>query len=223
MKKIKVQFILLTLLIATTSFTPRKVKILIIGDSISNGYTPFVQKELANVAEVSDNPGNGKHTKNGLHKVVSWIGEEEWDIIHFNWGLWDLCYRHPKSKVQGRRDKINGTITFNPEDYENQLDAIVKLMREKSDAELIFMTTTYVPKQEAGRFAKDAKKYNKIARRVMKANGVKINDIYKTSKRIHKKFGKGNDDVHYTPAGYEALGQHVSNFLQKKADTHLGN
>ena len=63
MKKIKVQFILLTLLIATTSFTPRKVKILIIGDSISNGYTPFVQKELANVAEVSDNPGNGKHTK----------------------------------------------------------------------------------------------------------------------------------------------------------------
>ena len=70
---------------------------------------------------------------------------------------------------------------------------------------------------------KDAKKYNKIARRVMKANGVKINDMYKTSKRIHKKLGKGNDDVHYTPAGYEALGQHISDFLQKKADTHLGN
>ena len=223
MKKIKVQLILLALLIATTSFTPRKVKILIIGDSISNGYTPFVQKELANVADVIDNPGNGKHTGNGLKKIASWIGEKKWDIIHFNWGLWDLCYRHPTSKVQGKRDKINGTITFNQEDYESQLDALVKLMREKSDAELIFMTTTYVPKQEAGRFAKDAKKYNKIARRVMKANGVKINDIYKKSKRIHKKFGKGNDDVHYTSAGYEALGQHVSKFLQKKADTRLGN
>ena len=223
MKKIKAQLILLTLLIATTSFTPRKVKILIIGDSISIGYTPFVQKELVNVADVIDNPGNGKDTGNGLKKVASWIGEEEWDIIHFNWGLWDLCYRHPESKTQGERDKINGTITFNQEDYENQLDAIVKLMREKSDAELIFMTTTYVPKQEAGRFTKDAKKYNKIARRVMKANGVKVNCIYKASKKVHKKFGKGEGDVHYTPAGYDALGKHISNFLRKKADTHLGN
>ena len=94
-------------------------------------------------------------------------------------------------------------------------------MREKSDAELIFVTTTYVPKKEAGRFTKDVKKYNKIACRVMKANGVKVNCIYKASKKNHKKFGKGEGDVHYTPAGSEALGKHISNFLRKKADTRL--
>ena len=191
-------------------------KILIIDDSISLGYTPFVQKNLENIAEVVHNPGNAKHTGYGLDSIASWLDNDKWDIIHFNWGLWDLCYRHPDSKVQGRRDKINGSITFEPVEYEKQLDAIVKIMREKSDAELIFVTTTYVPTAEAGRFAKDAKKYNKIARRVMKANGVKINDIYKVSKGIHMEYGMGNDDVHYTQEGYKELGLYISDFLKNE-------
>lgn len=216
MKNIKAVIFLLVLLFSITSFTHKKAKILIVGDSISIGYTPFVQEQLVNRADVFHNPGNAKHTAYGLENISSWIQDGEWDIIQFNWGLWDLCYRHPESKTQGQRDKVNGTITFNREDYESQLEAIVKLMQEKSDAKLIFVTTTYVPRHEAGRFKKDAKKYNRIARRVMKRNGVIINDIYKASKRIHKEYGKGNDDVHYTLAGYEALGQHILDFLKQE-------
>ena len=50
----------------------------------------------------------------------------------------------------------------------------------------------------------------------MEAHGVAINDIYNKSKRIHRKYGKGNDDVHYTKEGYEKLGKHITRFLKKK-------
>lgn len=208
--------VLALLLMASTAFQQKKSKILIIGDSISIGYTPFVQKNLENVAEVIHNPGNGKHTGNGLEKVEDWIGETDWNIIQFNWGLWDLCYRHPDSKVQGNRDKVNGDITFTIEEYEHNLDTLVKLIKEKSDAKLIFVTTTYVPENEAGRYVEDAIRYNEVAKSIMETHGVVIHDIYKKSRRIHRKCGKGNDDVHYTKQGYEKLGMAITKFLRKR-------
>ncbi|WP_406684721.1 SGNH/GDSL hydrolase family protein [Seonamhaeicola sp. MEBiC1930] len=215
MKNLRVSFVVLVLVVALLSFKQPKPKVLIIGDSISNGYTPFVKEELKDMAEVHHNPGNAKHTGNGLKYIESWLADGDWDIIHFNWGLWDLCYRHPDSKVQGKRDKVNGTITFSPEEYENNLEALVKLIKRHSDAELIFATTTYVPEKEAGRFQEDAITYNGIAKKIMKANGVKINDVFEASKVIHADFGIGNDDVHYTKKGYELLGEHISEFLKQ--------
>ena len=89
-------------------------------------------------------------------------------------------------------------------------------MKRVSDAKVVFVTTSYVPKNEAGRFKKDAQKYNKVAKRIMKKYGIKVNDIYKKSKVIHKKFWKGDDDVHYNKKGYKALGEIISNFLSKE-------
>ena len=209
---------LILLLVATTAFKPMKAKILIIGDSISLGYMPFVQKNLETIAEVSHNPGNGKHTGNGIANVEAWIGETDWNIISFNWGLWDLCYRHPDSKVQGNRDKINGNITFSIDEYEHNLDSLVKLIRKRTEAELIFVTTTYVPENEAGRYTEDAVKYNSVAKKIMKANNVRVNDIYEKSRSIHHRYGKGDDDVHYTKQGYERLGMEISDFLKRELE-----
>jgi hypothetical protein len=196
-----------------TSFSEKKPKILIIGDSISIGYTPFVVNYFSERAIVKHNPGNAQHTATGLNKVKEWIGDEDWDVIQFNWGLWDLCYRDPNSKVQGSRDKVNGKITYSLEDYERNLERIVKSIQEASSAQLIFVTTSYVPEHEAGRFLKDAQKYNKVAKRIMKKYNVTVNDIYKRSKSIHKEFGKGTDDVHYIEKGYEKLSVEISDFL----------
>ncbi len=197
-------------------FTQKQPKVLIIGDSISLGYTPFVKKTLENKAIVAHNKGNAQHSGYGLENVETWIQEDDYDIIQFNWGLWDLCYRHPDSKVQGNRDKINGGITFSLEEYGQNLEAIVKLIKEKTNAKLIFVTTSYVPKEEEGRFEKDAPEYNKVALKVMEKYGVQVNDIYKKSKAIHKKYGQGNNDVHYTKEGYEELGKVISAFLMKE-------
>ncbi len=196
-----------------TSFSAKKPKILIIGDSISIGYTPFVKKHFSENAIVGHNPGNAQHTGTGLEKVKEWIGEEDWDIIQFNWGLWDLCYRDPNSKVQGSRDKVNGKITFTLEEYENNLERIIQSIRQVSNAKLIFVTTSYIPEHEAGRFQNDAQKYNKVSKRVMSKYNIIVNDIYKKSKAIHKGYGKGTDDVHYTEQGYKKLGKEISDFL----------
>ena len=218
MSKIKAKLLLLFIVITILGCQQDKAKILIIGDSISIGYTPFVQENLENIADVSHNPGNAKHTGVGIDSVETWIGNTDWDIIHFNWGLWDLCYRHPESEVYGNRDKINGKITFSLDEYGKNLDLIIKIIRKKSDAELVFVTTTYVPVDEAGRYKEDAIKYNDIAKKVMKANEVKINDIYEESISIHNKYGKGNDDVHYKKEGSEELGKLISKFLKQEIE-----
>ncbi len=213
MKKI---FILIVLVFILTSFQKDKTKILIVGDSISIGYTPYVQESLKDEAIVRHNPGNAQHTGKGLKNIENWIGAENWDIIQFNWGLWDLCYRNPDSKVQGKRDKISGEITFSLAAYKINLETIVKKIKQKTNAKLIFVTTSYVPTQEAGRHLEDALKYNIVATEVMEENGIVINDIYKVSKKIHQKYGIGNDDVHYTSKGYEELSKYITDFLIKE-------
>ena len=197
----------------SSGFYAKKQKILIIGDSISLGYTPFVKENLSEWAMVEHNPGNAQHTGTGLERIDAWIGDTQWDIIQFNWGLWDLCYRHPNAKAYGNRDKINGVVTFSVEEYASNLEGLVKKIKEKSNAKLIFVTTSYVPKEEVGRHAIDAKKYNEAAKAVMKKYGIMVNDIYKASKNIHKKHGIGSHDVHYTEQGYEKLGELISRFL----------
>ena len=191
-----------------------KPKILIVGDSISLGYTPYVREDLQGIAEVYHNRGNAQHTGTGLDSIETWIGTKDWDIIQFNWGLWDLCYRHPDSKTQGNRDKVHGTITYTLEDYGKNLNSIVQWMKAKSDAKLIFVTTTYVPENEAGRYQEDAIRYNQLAKRIMEENGVVINDIYEASRRIHRQYGKDSGDVHYLPEGYRALAKEITDFLK---------
>ena len=79
--------------------------VLIIGDSISIGYTPKVRKLLEGVANVHAPKVNSRDTRTGLKHLKDWLGTTRWDVIHFNWGLHDLCYRHPDSTATGHRDK----------------------------------------------------------------------------------------------------------------------
>jgi hypothetical protein len=85
-------------------------RVLLIGDSISIGYTKTVIELLKGKAEVHRVQGNAGHTGMGIERLPKWLDPKngKWDVIHFNWGLWDLCYRNPESKTQGRRDKVNG-------------------------------------------------------------------------------------------------------------------
>ncbi|MBA7568302.1 hypothetical protein ES708_10023 [subsurface metagenome] len=210
--------ILIVLLVVLSSGNNRLPRIFIIGDSISIGYTPFVKEYYKDIALVEHNPGNAGDSGRGLENIRKWLGEGDWDIIQINWGLWDLCYRHPDSKLYGNRDKINGTLTFTIDEYKANLDSIVTIIQDISDAELIFVTTTYVPENEAGRYAKDVKKYNKAAKEVMKKHSVSVNDIYKESISIHKKHGIGNDDVHYNEEGNKKLAELIIEYLNKEME-----
>lgn len=110
-------YLFLSLTLVLSASTLRKPRVLIIGDSISMKYTPFVQAHFLDEATVTHNPGNAGDTGRGLKNIKEYLGDGNWDIILFNWGLWDLCYRHQKSELYGNRDKVNGTITFSVDEY----------------------------------------------------------------------------------------------------------
>ncbi len=189
--------------------------VLIIGDSISIGYTPHVRRMLAgkaNVTRAKTAKGgiiNCGSTAIGLEGLDGWLGETKWDVIHFNWGLWDLCYRHPDAKAYGNRDKINGTVTATPKQYQANLRKLVKKLKA-TGAVLVWATTTPVPEGEAGRIAGDAVKYNAEARKVMEENEIVINDLYAHIKPVAGDYYIKPGDVHYTQTGSEFLGKKVA-------------
>ena len=183
--------------------------VLIIGDSISIGYTkPTIEllKDVANVERVKANCGD---TKRGLQNLERWLGKTDWDVIHFNWGLHDLCYRHPDSKTQGHRDKVNGTISVPLAQYEKNLEALVKQL-EKTGATLIWATTTPVPEGEAGRVVGDDLKYNQAAKKIMKKHSIKINDLHQLASEFDAPHWAGPGNVHFKQAGSNNLAQQVA-------------
>ena len=131
---------------------PALPRVLLIGDSISIGYTVPVQQLLAGKANVHRIPTNAGHTGMGITGLPKWFDKlgKDWDVIHFNWGLWDLCYRNPEAKTQGKRDKVHGELTHSVDQYAANLENLVASL-QSTGAKLIFATTTPVPEGEIGR------------------------------------------------------------------------
>jgi len=187
---------------------PGLPRVLIIGDSISMGYTLRVRELLKGVANVHRIPENGGSTRDGLAKINRWLGDGKWDVIHFNWGLHDL--KHWKD---GKLDPTGPQVTP-VELYETNLrELMVKL--KQTGAALIFATTTPIPVGSEGREAGDEIGYNEAARRVMKEAKTKIDDLYSVvAPRLADLQLPKN--VHFRPAGYNVLAEQVAESI--KAD-----
>jgi hypothetical protein len=114
---------------------PKLPRVLLIGDSISIGYTVGVRGELKGKANVHRIPTNGGPTTRGLESIDAWLGDGKWDVIHFNWGLHDLAYRN-KETGKGL-DKAEGKLSTTLEDYAANLDKLVVRMK-KTEGEADF-------------------------------------------------------------------------------------
>jgi len=193
---------------ATSTEAASLPRVLIIGDSISIGYTPAVRKMLEGKAVVIHNPGNAGHTGRGLEQIDAWLGKGHWDVIHFNWGLWDLAYRPGGSKGRGL-DKKQGTQTWSPTEYEDHLRRLVKRL-EATGAKLIWASTTPVPEGEPGRIVGDDLKYNAVAAKIMQERGITINDLHAHIRPRAAEFHTAKGNVHFTPAGSEYLARKVA-------------
>lgn len=200
-KKLFTRLTFLVLFVLCLAANDDKVKnVLIIGDSISIGYTPFVQKTLAPEVYLEHNAGNGGSTVRGVESVEKWIGNRQWDVILFNFGLHDLVHKDSLNKYD-----VNGKVAVTLDEYRKNLEVIVAKMRETT-ATLIFITTTEVPVNSAGRKVGDPAKYNAVALDVMKKNGVEVIDLYTLSLTVHPQNSKPGN-VHYTDKGYELLAE----------------
>lgn len=182
---------------------PGLPRVLLIGDSISMGYTTPVRTLLDGKANVHRIPQNGGPTKNGIANIDKWLGDGKWDVIHFNWGIHDL-----KIMDDGKRQ-------VEPGDYEKNLRDLVAKMKA-TGAKLIWATTTPIPDGTLNPDRKfgQVKEYNDIAARVMAENGIPINDLngYITPEfeRLHNP-----NDLHYGQEGYEFLAKKVAADIEK--------
>lgn len=188
---------------------PALPNVLLIGDSISIGYTVDVRKRLKGKADVFRIPTNGQTSGYGVENIDKWLGDRKWDVIHFNWGLWDICYRHPDSKQQGHRDKVNGKLSVTPKQYRENMEKIVARLKE-TGAELIWCATTPVPEGEAGRKVGDEIAYNRIAAEIMGKHGVATNDLHTHALKKLPGIAVKKGDVHFTAAGNAHLAEKVA-------------
>jgi len=204
-----VEMVLLSMMSVSAPAEPIP-NVLIVGDSISIGYTPYVQSSLEGVANVVRIPENAQHTKYGLAKLSSWLGETEWDVIHFNWGLHDIKYLK-----DGRLD-LSGERVSTLDEYEMNLMELVKQLK-RTGAKLIWASTTPVPEGANGRKPGEEVEINHIAESVMKKNGVVINDLYGAIKPNLATYQQPHD-VHYSEDGSRFLARQVVAEIRKSLD-----
>ncbi|MEP6669065.1 MAG: SGNH/GDSL hydrolase family protein [Chthoniobacter sp.] len=179
-------------------------RVLLIGDSISIGYTQPVRDLLKDKANVHRIPANGGPTKRTLEAIDKWLGDGHWDVIHFNWGIHDL-----KIMPDGKRQ-------VEPADYEKNLRTLVAKLKA-TGAKLIWATTTPIPDGELNpsRAFGKVPEYNEIAQRVMKENGVAIDDL-NTAITPHLGEMQNPKDVHYKPEGYALLAKQVAASIESQ-------
>jgi len=194
---------------------PRLPNVLIIGDSISMGYTLLVRRQLQGVANVYHpmyekgakigQPVNCGPTGRGITNLDAWVGTTSWQVIVFNFGLHDLEWHDAAGKyVPPGQGKQNSP----PDLYEKNLLQIVARL-QKTKAKLIWATTTPVPANSMARAQGDEIVYNRIASKIMRDNHIAIDDLCAVVTPNLPKLQHSPGNVHFNEEGYAVLASSV--------------
>lgn len=196
---------------------PALPNVLLLGDSISIGYTLPVRawlKGKANVFRPLNADGSAENcsdTGKGLTELDRWLGvQPKWDVIHFNWGLHDLKHIKPGAPQPTTSADPNDPPLRPVAEYGANLEQLVARLRQ-TGARLIFATTTPVPEGVSNPFRNpaDPLRYNAAASEVMKARDVRVNDLFAfVQPRLAELQLPKN--VHFTEKGSAALAEQVA-------------
>jgi arylsulfatase/arylsulfatase A len=187
---------------------PGLPRVLVIGDSISIGYTPPLRALLRGEANVHRPPTNCASTLKGLAELERWLEAGPWDVIHFNWGLHDLKYIGPDGANLADPGDPTSVQLVPMESYRENIARLAERL-ERTGASLIWRTTTPVPEGAAGRVPGDAARYNAAAAEALAKFDVAIDDHYAfAAPRLADLQLPRN--VHFTAAGSRALAEQAA-------------
>ena len=177
-----------------------KPHVLLLGNSITRGYHPEVEKALeerAYVGRLSTSKSLGDPAY--LEEVEQVLKNTSFDVIHFNNGLHGMDYTE--------------------EEYDRAFPELLALFAKYApDARLIWANCTPLyEKEDMTRLTKQSMRgtaRNEIARRHIKPLGIEINPLDKVMAG-HTEYYIGGDGCHPVPAGYSALAAQVVSVLDK--------
>ncbi|WP_421925286.1 SGNH/GDSL hydrolase family protein [Neoaquamicrobium sediminum] len=197
---------------------PELPRVLLIGDSISIGYTNPVRSLLAGEANVHRPRENCLATTWARHSLDRWLGDFAWDVISFNFGLHDV------SIVDGR-PRVSLTM------YLDRLTTFTERFAAQTKSLIWVSTTPVTPAFEERmrkqslqepktflRLDKDIRAYNDAAARLFGRLGVHIVDLYAHA-LPHLAEMQIARNVHFTEEGYAYLAKPVASAIRKHLRT----
>ncbi len=168
-------------------------KVLLIGDSIRQGYQPKVIEILRDTALVNGPEDNCRFSAYTLFGLSMWVLGDDYDVIQWNNGQWDTCVMP------------DGNIHTPVEQYLAIQERIASILIKKT-RRLVFATTTPVwPEmitsgRPRARRNEDIIAYNHAAVKLLGRLGVEINDLHALIFEDIKRYIK-DDMVHLTDVG----------------------
>ncbi|NCU26182.1 SGNH/GDSL hydrolase family protein [Candidatus Nomurabacteria bacterium] len=178
-------------------------KVLLLGDSIRLSYQSRVKEHLAGSAEVFGPADNCRFAKYTLWHADTWARENgKPDLIHWNNGIWDIF-------------RINEDVGIFTEidEYIKDLKRVLFELR-KTDARIIWASTTPVNNKSKDCRNEDIDRYNAAAKSLMVSEEIEVNDL--------NSLIKGNidlyiaqDNLHLTQEGQAAAAKAVSDFCRR--------
>ncbi len=173
--------------------------VLVIGDSISIGYTPTMQTALGGTYDVAHNPCNAMDSRWTAQHIDKWLAERPtFEAVTWNNGLWDCADWAPTSDAE----------------YEQNLHYIAQRLKAKTP-KILFVLTTEVLPGTPHRTDACVQGKNAIAINVMAQEGIPVLDLHAFSQTIVAEHTNPTD-VHFTPAGSALLGNEVLNELNNQ-------
>ncbi len=173
---------------------------LLIGDSISMGYT-FRPQRLKGQGQRPRIPINGGPTSRGVANLDKWLGDGRWDVLHINFGLHDIV------PMPDRPHQVE------IEDYEKNLRVIFEKAKA-TGATVIWCSTTPVPDpvDNPKRKSADVIAYNEVAAKVAAEFELRVDDLYAYA-LPHLDEWQRPQNVHFTAEGSEALADQVAKVI----------
>ncbi|WP_455498651.1 SGNH/GDSL hydrolase family protein [Coprobacter sp.] len=171
-------------------------RVLLIGNSITRGYYPKVEKLLrgkAYVARLTTSKSLGDPAL--IQEINLIMGYYKFDLIHFNNGLhgWE----------------------YSEKEYDEAFPGMIKAIQKNApDAKLIWATTTPI---RTGKNCEQLEKRvariitrNQIAQKhISKEKNIKTNDLFNLILN-HPEYFSGGDGVHPIDKGYQVLAEQVA-------------
>jgi len=185
---------------------PKLPRILLIGDSILNGYRTTVSKELEGKANVDLWVNPYHQASGGLHeKLKGVLSEGPYALVHFNMGL----HGWQKGRI--------------PEgQFEILTHKLVQTIREAApDAILIWASSTPVtlkgkPQELDPAINPVILKHNALAAKVMQDEKIPINNLYQLV--VDKRELAAGDQFHWKKEAYVIMGKAISGLIVQQLD-----